>query len=353
VVNCRPGEGNESGHLNIAVPFGSGEFIENGKDVLLVRVTDDSGVTRESSIAVLINTPYPDSDDDGDGFGTDDEMWPDCDDTNINTYPFAAEIADGEDNDCDRIIDEGTDAFDDDGDGMSEDAGDCNDANVDTYKGAPEIPDGADNDCDGIVDDNTTAYDDDGDGFSELYLDCNDRDPSINPAAAEICDDGIDNNCNSQKDAADVTGCVSKDSKPMIVGRINLSRTSIEAGGAVQASVKVFEADGDIVNHEWAVNTDGVIDDPTSPAITWLAPENLPEGYRDGNVYRLQYLASDDDGHQDWIFQEVWMYRRGTLDIKLQKTVEAGCSTAAIAPVGMLSVLTLFAVGFRRRRYNA
>lgn len=351
VANCRPSEGNESGHLTVDVPVGSGEFIEDGKEVLLVRVTDDSGVTREASISVLINSAYPDSDDDGDGFGTDDPVWPDCDDTNINTYPFAAEIPDGEDNDCDRIIDEGTNAFDDDGDGMTENDGDCNDSNVDTYKGAPEIPDGADNDCDGIVDDNTTAYDDDGDGFAELYLDCNDRDPTINPAAAEICDDGIDNNCNSQKDSADVTGCISKDSKPMIIGRVNLSRTSVEEGGTVQASVKVYEADGDLVTHSWAVNTEGVIDDPSAPAITWVGPERLPQEYRDGNVYRLQYLVEDDDGHQDWIFQEIWMYRRGTLDIQLQKAVpRSGCSTIGVIP-GTLALFGFIPfVAIRRRR---
>jgi MYXO-CTERM domain-containing protein len=353
VATCRPSEGNESGHLTVDVPFGDGEFVQNGSDVLLVRVTDDSGVTREASISVLINADYPETDDDGDGFGTTDPMWPDCDDTNINTYPFAAEIADGKDNDCDRIIDEGTNAFDDDGDGMSEEMGDCNDANPDTYKGAPEIPDGADNDCDGIVDDNTTAYDDDGDGFAELYLDCNDRDPTVHPAAAEICDDGIDNNCNSQKDSADVTGCIAKDSKPMIIGRINLSRTSVEEGGVVQASVRVFEADGDVVTHDWAVNTDGVIDDPSSPAITWTGPDNLPTEYRDGNVYRLQYLASDDDGHQDWIFQEIWMYRRGTLDIQLQKPAEnSGCSVVGAAPAGIVGLLTLVAVAARRRRHQ-
>jgi len=61
-------------------------------------------------------------------------------------------------------------------------------------------------------------YDGDGDGYGnwanfvtdpsqEGYVansdDCNDDDPAINPGAAEICGDGIDNNCNGLIDTAD------------------------------------------------------------------------------------------------------------------------------------------------------
>jgi len=35
----------------------------------------------------------------------------------------------------------------------------------------------------------------DSDDFSEYEGDCNDYDDSVNPIAGEICDDGIDNNC--------------------------------------------------------------------------------------------------------------------------------------------------------------
>ncbi|WP_437768895.1 putative metal-binding motif-containing protein [Sorangium sp. So ce281] len=42
----------------------------------------------------------------------------------------------------------------------------------------------------------------DGDGF-EASDDCNDANAEVHPDAAEICDDGIDNDCNLLVDVAD------------------------------------------------------------------------------------------------------------------------------------------------------
>ncbi len=41
-----------------------------------------------------------------------------------------------------------------------------------------------------------SGTDDDNDGYAEIEGDCNDRDPSIHPDATEVCDDGIDQDCN-------------------------------------------------------------------------------------------------------------------------------------------------------------
>jgi hypothetical protein len=66
----------------------------------------------------------------------------------------------------------------------------------------------ADDDDTQPADDDTTADDDDvvpdqdGDGYSE-QPDCDDSDPDINPGATEICDDGVDNDCDGQTDEQD------------------------------------------------------------------------------------------------------------------------------------------------------
>ncbi|MCB9745067.1 MAG: hypothetical protein H6740_20935 [Alphaproteobacteria bacterium] len=52
------------------------------------------------------------------------------------------------------------------------------------------------------IDSADTGTDADADGFF-VGEDCNDDDAAINPGAAEICDDGIDNDCDELIDDAD------------------------------------------------------------------------------------------------------------------------------------------------------
>jgi hypothetical protein len=142
------------------------------------------------------------TDADADGYS---EVGGDCDDLDETVYPFAPEAvdtdgdgdteADGVDNDCDGIVDEGTTAYDDDLDGVDEAAGDCNDSDATIYPGATEAANWKDDDCDGTVDEGTTNYDDDGDGFSELGNDCDDADSAVNPGEPEVTGNAVDEDC--------------------------------------------------------------------------------------------------------------------------------------------------------------
>jgi hypothetical protein len=134
----------------------------------------------------------------------------DCDDNDPTINPGAKDVCDGKDNNCDGYVKPND--VDNDGDGQPVCGGDCNDNDITVYKGAPEICDGLDNDCrSGIPAD---ERDFDGDSFRICTVpggpasDCNDYDPGTNPGALEICGDGKDNNCN---DAVDEPGCVCPD----------------------------------------------------------------------------------------------------------------------------------------------
>ena len=159
----------------------------------------------------------------------------DCDDNDAAINPGAVEVGDGIDNNCDGLVDEGTDLYDNDGDGYCADdtnctdptilPGDCDDADDDINPGEFEIcGDGVDNDCTGTENDldalgcDDYYLDGDGDTFGHytdygcycepsgdyevlipLNTDCNDSDAAINPNALELAD-GIDNNCDGLED---------------------------------------------------------------------------------------------------------------------------------------------------------
>lgn len=127
----------------------------------------------------------------------------DCADLDATIYPERPEILNGIDDNCNGNVDEGSSAFDDDGDGYSENEGDCDDGRKDVSPAGTEgtACDSVDQDCDGKPDDGLSCHDDDGDGYSEDQKDCNDAEPAVNPGAAEgpACD-GIDTDCDGKTD---------------------------------------------------------------------------------------------------------------------------------------------------------
>lgn len=170
----------------------------------------------------------------------------DCDDTNPAIHPLREEECNGDDDNCDGLIDDddpnaiGTQVWylDHDSDGFGDadffilscaqptdyvaNSNDCLDIDVEVNPDMEEHCDGLDNNCDGDIDEGTPYdaldwyFDADGDGFGDPtastsgctqpadYVmdntDCDDTEASINSDAAEIYYDGIDQNCDNAND---------------------------------------------------------------------------------------------------------------------------------------------------------
>lgn len=338
IASCTPSD--DSGHVFVDI---AADDLATGIDTLLVTVTDASETSAYASTSVVVASEYPDGDDDGDGFDESTSP-PDCDDRDRLTYPEAAEVFDGADNNCNSLIDEDTPGYDDDGDGLSEEDGDCNDYNEQAYPNAPERGDGVDNDCDGMVDESTSLYDDDGDGYAEVNNDCDDRDPEISPAAIELCD-GLDNDCDGIKDAAD--GCVETSSEPVIVGAVVPSQNACLSGERVALDVKVVDPDGQIVSFTWSDDsgsTESNFDNPTAQSPNWTCPE-LPEG-SGGKKFKVYVVAYDPDNNQVWSFEEISVYPADFTDLYepyLKVTIPE--DTSACATGGGAAALGMVAFG--------
>ncbi len=116
---------------------------------------------------------------------------------------------DCDDSDCSLSPSCGTD---NDHDGVTVEDGDCDDTDATIYPGAGELcgsctddsdvstctSDAIDQDCDLKIDEGCSGspnVDDDGDGLSENAGDCDDTKEEINPSAIEICDNDTDDDC--------------------------------------------------------------------------------------------------------------------------------------------------------------
>jgi len=238
-------------------------------------------------------------DQDGDGFTID----VDCDDEDPAVNPEAPEVCNGIDDDCDGAADlfddDLTDAIsayaDTDGDGFGDpdapvvtcelgagavaDATDCDDNNATTHPDAPEqCNTGADDDCDGDTNDEGAEdcipvfADGDGDGFggadsacycspTEAYPaffeeDCDDSAAAVNPDATEVCNDGIDNDCDGTPGTCELAGSLDADDADLIV----LGLTALSQAGALVA------AGGDLAGDSGAELLVGAPGDGTQPS---------------------------------------------------------------------------------------
>ncbi|NOY27125.1 MAG: hypothetical protein GXP62_14750 [Oligoflexia bacterium] len=230
-----------------------------------------------------------------------------------------------------------TDPVDADKDGFDTPE-DCDDSNPEINPDATEICNGVDDDCDGWIDldDNnldwstTTLYfpDGDGDGYGDqdqgqqlcekpdlqvtVGGDCDDNDAAVNPDATEVCDDGVDNNCDGS-----LNGCVLSGDRSTADALVVLQGPAAGAlAGSAQLTAFVDDGededmvvagpgaaglDGETVGAVWVVHgpMSGFID-LSEPDASWTASSS-DLGVDPGLGLNIVAGDANDDGFDDVI----------------------------------------------------
>ena len=132
----------------------------------------DTGGTDTGNTETGDTDPFR-NDADKDGYAAEE----DCDDNNPDIHPDADEICNGLDDDCDALIDDEDDSVDPN-------------SQSDWYRDADSDGYGDESDQVNACEGPSGYVEESGSGF-----DCDDEDPAVHPGADEICDNGIDDDC--------------------------------------------------------------------------------------------------------------------------------------------------------------
>ena len=176
---------------------------------------------------------------------------------------------------------------DNDGDGYQDElcgGMDCDDFDPGVNPGADEsldagnCDDGVDNDCDGLVDvddPDCACWDEDEDGYDDVVCggdDCDDSNPFVYPSADEVCDNGIDDDCDGQIDE-----CVD------IGPYINLS------DGRTLEYIHMIDEGSGFVAEEMYVNVMGIHSEGVMAEAEFAPPDYTPSA--------LHLYQSNGDGY--------------------------------------------------------